>query len=459
MLLTGLILCLCLHLTLCFNSDEINDLPGLGRPTSRQYSGYLDAGNGRHLFYWFVESERDPSNDPVILWLNGGPGCSSLLGNLAELGPFKVNKNDTKTLLMNDYRWNLRNNIIFLESPAGVGFSYKDDGNLTTNDDEVAQGNLQALYSFFEKFPKLKSNPFFVTGESYAGIYVPTLVRDIVMAKESNPSKAINIKGYGIGNGYMDKNLDVDSLPVYVYSHALIGYDYWMKLVNDCCQDTPRGRYMGCAFSEQRKYPACEASLKEAIRTPLFEYLNPYNIYKPCEHLEESGRSLTNEMQFLMRVKGLPFDDTKKEVICDGYPELEEYLSRPEVRKALHVHPSISKWMSCSNEVGRNYKSTYISTKKEVQFLAMKGLKGLVYNGDIDSVCNILSNEWFVEGLGFKTTVNDSFWMSGNQAAGRIKYFDNLIFTTIRGAGHMVPEDKPQEALTMLDNFLEWAMK
>lgn len=170
------------------NPDEVTNLPGLpSQPSFKHYSGYLNTTSpNRHLHYWFVESERSPAKDPVVLWLNGGPGCSSLGGFLTELGPFHTNQ-DGKTLYYNKFAWNqialvqrvmvrsdiinssIIRNVIFLEAPAGVGFSYTDDGNVTTTDDQTAADNLAALKHFFTKFPQFKSNDFFITGESYGG--------------------------------------------------------------------------------------------------------------------------------------------------------------------------------------------------------------------------------------------------------------------------------------------------
>ena len=72
---------------LAFTADEVTSLPGWSGPLpSRQFSGYLDVGASKHLHYWLVESEGSPSTDPTVLWLNGGPGCSSLDGFIYEHG-------------------------------------------------------------------------------------------------------------------------------------------------------------------------------------------------------------------------------------------------------------------------------------------------------------------------------------------------------------------------------------
>ncbi|CAG2111856.1 unnamed protein product, partial [Medioppia subpectinata] len=104
------------------NEDEIQSLPGLSEAINfKQYSGYLSIGDGKHYFYWFVESQKDPKTAPVVLWLNGGPGCSSLFGKLQENGPFKVTPNGLN-LTLNPNAWNIEANVVYFESPVGIGF-------------------------------------------------------------------------------------------------------------------------------------------------------------------------------------------------------------------------------------------------------------------------------------------------------------------------------------------------
>jgi cathepsin A (carboxypeptidase C) len=107
-----------------------------------------------------LKANQNPSNDPVILWLNGGPGCSSLGGMFNEIGPWRVN-DDGKTLRVDNSSWNQMANIIFFESPAGVGFSYQEQNNLATDDGQTALDNYLALKEFFVKFPSFKTNDFF----------------------------------------------------------------------------------------------------------------------------------------------------------------------------------------------------------------------------------------------------------------------------------------------------------
>ena len=87
------------------------------------YSGYLKTDvEGNELFYVFIPSQRSPKDDPLLLWLNGGPGCSSLKGMLSENGPVLYDK-ESQQFKLNDYSWNKNASILYIDSPAGVGFS------------------------------------------------------------------------------------------------------------------------------------------------------------------------------------------------------------------------------------------------------------------------------------------------------------------------------------------------
>ena len=123
-----------------------------------------------------------------------------MLGFLYENGPFVFQQNTTK-LVINPHAWNLKANVLYIESPASVGFStYGGEHDLNYNDTSTAQDNLYALHVFFDKFPSLKKNDFYVTGESYAGIYVPTLALKILKNNEDAEFYRINLRGIMVGN-------------------------------------------------------------------------------------------------------------------------------------------------------------------------------------------------------------------------------------------------------------------
>ncbi|KAK8761390.1 hypothetical protein V5799_027348 [Amblyomma americanum] len=195
----------------------VADLPGLQEPINfKHYSGYLNIANGGALHFWFMESQRSPSEDPVILWLSGGPGCSSLIAAVAEQGAFRVGYQGIN-MTVNPYSWNKVANIIFLESPVGVGFSYDLSDNYTTNDTKTTHDNYLAVLKFFDNFENFRQNDFYIMGESYAGVYVPLLVKRVLQDPHG-----INLKGYAIGNGAMDEQLIGNSIVFFAYYHGLV---------------------------------------------------------------------------------------------------------------------------------------------------------------------------------------------------------------------------------------------
>ena len=181
---------------------------------STHYSGLLPVGKlsgvAGHLHYWFIEStSTTPTTDPVVLWLNGGPGSSSLIGLLTENGQLITsdesleNKiNGIPQLFVNPTAWSTMANMIYLESPKGVGFSYCDNVKTSkecvNSDESTAQDAYEFLVNFFTAYPEYKNNKFYITGESYAGNYIPMMIdqldKDVLNAQ-------IHVVGAAIGNG------------------------------------------------------------------------------------------------------------------------------------------------------------------------------------------------------------------------------------------------------------------
>ena len=206
--------------------ELVVDLPGYGAPPFPQYSGFLDASSaepGTKLHYWFARSSADDwATKPTVLWLNGGPGSSSILGFLQENGPLLVNR--TGGLMSNPWAWTIEANMVALESPAGVGYSYcsaqLSGGACANTDNSTASAALAALVDFFHtKFPSLAANPFYITGESYAGVYVPTLARAILDHNDAEGTAKINLAGLAAGDPCTDNKLQADSMDMLWYGH------------------------------------------------------------------------------------------------------------------------------------------------------------------------------------------------------------------------------------------------
>jgi carboxypeptidase C (cathepsin A) len=155
--------------------DLVTDLPGLSYdPGFKQFSGYLtvDEDHGRKIHYWYVESQGSPSEDPVVYWTNGGPGCSGLLAFGYEHGPYFYSQ--TGKLSPNPYSWNKVANMLYVEQPAGVGFSYSEiETDYSMDDKKTSVDNYVLIREFLKRFPERQNNDFYVTSESYGGHYMP----------------------------------------------------------------------------------------------------------------------------------------------------------------------------------------------------------------------------------------------------------------------------------------------
>ncbi|XP_029005681.1 lysosomal protective protein isoform X2 [Betta splendens] len=447
-------------------ADEVTYLPGLRKqPSFRHYSGYLSVADGKHLHYWFVESQHEPSSDPVVLWLNGGPGCSSMDGFLTEHGPFLV-QDDGVTLQYNPYSWNKIANMLYLESPAGVGFSYSDDQKYVTNDTEVSMNNYLAMKEFFNLFPEFSKNQLFLTGESYGGIYIPTLAERVM------EDASLNLHGIAVGNGLASYELNDNSLVYFAYYHGLLGTKLWTELQTFCCKNDT------CNFYYSKNLN-CTGSVNEVQEIVYSSGLNMYNLYANCpggvgqrvsvERGELVIRDLGNSFihhpwsqLWSQKLRGLAslHQSVRLDPPCTNSTPSTLYLNNPYVKAALHISPKALDWVICSSEVNLNYGRIYMDVKKQyLKLLSALTYRVLVYNGDVDMACNFMGDEWFVESLHQQVEVKRRPWIyedvDGRQVGGFVKEFDNIAFLTVKGSGHMVPSDKPRAAFAMFTRFIQ----
>ena len=194
-------------------SDEITTLPGwTGKLPSKTYSGFfpttLDGSTGSMLHYWLTLSENSPATDPLVVWLQGGPGCSSLFGMMYENGQLhfsgeKDNSTGVPLLVQNPYAWTKVANMLWLEQPVGVGFSYCVANNCSC-DYEGCAFDVDAynfFVNFFAAYPELAKLDFHISGESYGGVYVPYIADAVLTGNKQGQSHSINLKGIMIGNG------------------------------------------------------------------------------------------------------------------------------------------------------------------------------------------------------------------------------------------------------------------
>ncbi|XP_057426724.1 serine carboxypeptidase 1-like [Lotus japonicus] len=404
--------------------DKVKSLPGQPQGVDfDQYAGYVtvDAKAGRSLFYYFVESPHNSSTNPLVLWLNGGPGCSSFgYGALQELGPFRVNS-DGRTLHKNEFAWNNVANVIFLESPAGVGFSYSDNSSdySKTGDHSTALDSYTFLLNWLERFPQYKTRELFITGESYAGHYVPQLAHIILSKNKLKKSHTvINLKGVAIGNGWIDDYYCTKGMYDYFWTHGLNS------------DKTHKGIEKHCNFKTFNLTSECNKYTNKADDE--MGDIDIYNIYAPiCNSPESPATYFGND-----------FNPCSEDYTTT-------YLNLPEVQEALHA--KATKWLSCSDVGWTDSPSTILPTIKR---LISSGLSIWMYSGDTDNSVPITSSKYSLNSLKLHVDTRWRPWGSSDEVGGYVVGYKGLTLITVRGAGHMVPSSQPKRALTMITSFL-----
>ncbi|KAK1271945.1 Serine carboxypeptidase-like 45 [Acorus gramineus] len=424
--------------------DEITTLPGQPQISFQQYSGYItvDQKRQRALFYYFVEAELEPSSKPLVLWLNGGPGCSSLgVGAFSENGPFRPSGDK---LIRNENSWNREANMLYLETPAGVGFSYSTDDSYYDNVDDkmTARDNLVFLQGWFNKFPQYRNRDLYITGESYAGHYVPQLAALIVQFNKKE--KLINLKGIALGNPVLEFSTDFNSRAEFFWSHGLIS-DSTYKLFTSACNYS---RYVG-EYYRGSLSPVCSRVMSQVTKETS-RFVDKYDVtLDVCISSVLSQSMVLNPQQVTERVDVCVEDETVN------------YLNRKDVQSALHARLNgVPKWSVCSSVLGYELLNVEIPTISVVGSLIKSGIPVVVYSGDQDSVIPLTGSRTLVQRLanelGLKTTVPYRVWFSGNQVGGWTQVYGNMLtFATIRGASHEAPFSQPERSLVLFQGILQ----
>jgi hypothetical protein len=464
--------------------DLVVNLPGLTyEPDFDQFAGYLNASDSKHIFYMYVESQSNPETDPVVFWTNGGPGCSGLLGWGTEHGPFFISASGM--LDANELSWNKVANILYVEQPAGVGFSYADNQkDLKTNDVTSAHDNYELIRQFLDRFPERQSNPFYVASESYGGHYIPQLTLEIL---KKNTDHFINFQGFLVGNPYVDPFSNAVTQFESYYSHGLLAKPLWDEFLVKCndpssfftkeCDDITDEMFnqFGHGINPYAlDYPVC---LEGGVND--FMSKRPRRRLGRKEELSATGTpgstftTSSQLSQLLNLTRGPPFKPKEDLYNPCAEQHLFDFLDKPEVRTALHVDARFTKpWVKCG---GIHFSEEDVDTPTTPLFqqLVSEAVAGkhnlnmLVFSGDDDSICSTAGTQYWIWSLGVKAQSQFQWkpWAVQNQTAGFVTQFDlgpettaTFSFVTVHGAGHEVPAYKPVEALHMFRNYFsgEW---
>ncbi|KAF9626075.1 hypothetical protein IFM89_030743 [Coptis chinensis] len=213
----------------------VRSLPGFKGPLPFHLeTGYVGVGEGGdvQLFYYFIHSERNPKEDPLVLWLVGGPRCTALHGITYEIGPLYFKAADSNgslpNLVLNPDSWTQVANVIFLDAPVGTGFSYwRTAERFLISDTISARHTNQFLQNWLTDHPQFLSNPLYIGGDSYSGIVIPVIVEELINGIEAGKEPQFNFKGYFLGNPLTSPYLENDAQIPFAHRMGLISEELY----------------------------------------------------------------------------------------------------------------------------------------------------------------------------------------------------------------------------------------
>ncbi|CAE8623297.1 unnamed protein product [Polarella glacialis] len=497
-----------LVLPLATCAERVVVLPGFGEPPTAHFSGFVEVepSSGTHLFYYLVESQSSPKDDPLLWWMNGGPGASSLVGLLAANGPLLLN--EAGRFMNNPYAWNRQANILYVEFGPGVGYSFCANSSKTTgvaclqergdcspcsaSDSSVARQSVAAIETLLtEVFPDMAGKPLYLTGESYAGVYAPTLAA--AMFDHFQDTSIVNLHGIWVTDPCMDNKAQFGWLDLgvdFAVRNSLISQEVY-KVLTDPANGCGSGR---TAVGDRIRKVGSD------------ECRRAWRLYD----LATAG---TGDAVHPRQVPGLPmYIDPLFSVGLAGGVDMAAYLNRTDVREALHTTLSPNKvyhvelgnngypeytleYAACNdNPSGPLGKTSMLDVYRDLAAtsrhskVAANFSRIIINSGDLDPVVNGAGTEAAVEAIGFPVAEGGDRrpWFfnaaataaavlgerpvkwgpslrsvaAGVQVGGFIVNYDtglpdlSLDFVIFRNSGHMVPAYAPQTAFHVIEAAL-----
>lgn len=413
------------------SADKVTSLPGFGQVAGNQYAGLIPINKtfDKHLFYWFVEaaSGNVPGETPLLIWMNGGPGASSLTGLLAEnIGPITIQMEGKKaTLKSNPDTWANHYNVIAIDNPVGAGFSYTKAGGWVTTEEEMRREYYAGLKAFLTMHPEYQRNPVWVCGESYGGKYVPNVAYEIHAQGE------LNLKGVIIGNGMFKPLVQYPVIPEYAYNQGVLdenSYKLAKEKMGDCVRMIELERN-----AEAKVF--CEATV---------DWIYNAKAAGAGQFYYDLGMS-----------DGKFFDDLTK--------AMSDWLNSEPTRKALHVGNHTWVQADETGPVADALIDDFVTDQSLVVLTTLleTGKYHIVtYNGIRDgSLCNHVGHGLAMDAMSwtgqlqFREAASKPFMVDGN-VAGYVREHGNLTFFKLLRTGHLVPTVVPKVALAMIGGLV-----
>ncbi|KAJ0695002.1 putative peptidase S10, serine carboxypeptidase, alpha/Beta hydrolase [Helianthus annuus] len=442
-----IILIICSHASTSTSANSggrVEYLPGFQGPLPFYLeTGYVgvDENEDVQLFYYFIRSESDPDHDPLMLWITGGPGCSSITGLLYEIGPIQFEamhyNGSLPTLTLTPNSWTKMASIIFLDIPVGTGFSYaRTKWASRSTDTLLSERAYEFMRKWFEGHPEFVSNPFYVGGDSYSGVPVPIITHLISDGNEAANLPYINLKGYVLGNPSTfseESNYKIR----FANGMGLISDELYKSLFHTCHGEY-RSQYISASNIRCRQnlklYEECiDAIFADHVLEPYCS--DPMRLIKlPTQKLVDEYRPLSSSD-------------------CRVYRTHLVYYWILEASEALHTRKgTIKEWKRCSD---LNFTKTVYDVRPYHQNLSKKGYRSLIYSGDHDMIIPHQSTQAWIRDLNYSVIDQWRSWKLNGQIAGYTESYSNMMtYATVKGGGHTAPEYKPEECVAMFKRWI-----
>ncbi|EME81428.1 uncharacterized protein MYCFIDRAFT_52091 [Pseudocercospora fijiensis CIRAD86] len=473
-------------------------------PGVHSYTGYVHIPAGAtedmspvkqnfpiNLFFWFYEARKNPKNAPLAIWLNGGPGCSSLIGMLDELGPCWVNP-DANSTRINEWSWNNEVNMLFIDQPSHAGFSYDNLINTTNNlqryDDitqlwpgdvipqqnwtflvgtdsthdfrRVTAGTHVSSFAFwhfaqawFQEFPFYapRDGKISLAAESYGGKYGPAFSALFQEQNEKIKNNTWKVAGEQhilhldtviIVNGFVDSALNFPSYPDFTQNNT-----YGFKTVNETTYKNMTRSIPTCleklnvCQNASKKFDPDQLGLNDTVNNLCIDAADFCNTY--IQGAGTDPTALTRDF----------YDISLQRPQQARVPFFKQFLQQPHVQSAIGVQKN---WSACDNPAGNAFyyvgdgsTSGYLD---KLAYLLDSGIKVNLLYGDRDYICNWFGGEAISLAIPWKHQKEfaeagyEDIRVNASYVGGQVRQYGPLSFTRVFQAGHTVPGYQPETA-------------
>ncbi|KAJ7434538.1 alpha/beta-hydrolase [Mycena galericulata] len=501
-------------------------LPNVTETLTRSFAGNVGVNRAGHpnatLFFWAFEKANGSltgsaaATDPWIIWLNGGPGASSLLGLMTENGPIHVTGD--YSIVQNNYSYNQLADTFWVDQPVGTGYSTSDATGYIPDEDQMGEDFVGFLSNIVKIFPQLATRPLYLMGESYAGTYIPYITKTIF----STPNPPVTLQKISVGDGTLGSTAVFEELPtlttietypalinfdpeVYTYfktQEHLCGYDLNLTYPQNGRFPTLLDPFQSNAATTLLAAPSRSSKIKSALSVLKASQNKAATLSKSLpltrrelarreERRQAWKRSIAgrpngtldpfygcflfdemwdyaNNFTFPWTKGGIDVYDIPDALIPEVPSDPSVFLNDAKTRAALHA-PTSKNWAeefdypfgsANGNAFGDPSPEPMTFLSDLANNASAKGVGIIFYSGNDDSLVAHRGTEVVIQNMtfggvqGFTRKPSTPFTDDQGQFAGIIHQERGLTYALFQNAGHLVPQSVPAAAFAFVRDFV-----